>query len=67
MKRYVKEFANDRKIQLKANDIIPDDIRKKRLNSIDCAVAMCQLGQISELEAVKLIAIEYRDEYRREV
>ena len=67
MKRYVKEFANDRKMQLKANDLLPDDIRKKRINAIDCAVAMCQLGQISELEAVKLIAIEYRDEYRREV
>lgn len=67
MKRYVKEFANDRKIQLKANDLIPNDIKKKRLNSIDCAVAMCQLGQISELEAVRFIAVEYREEYRREV
>lgn len=67
MKRYVKEFANDRKIQLKANDLIPDDIKKKRLDSIDCAVAMCQLGQISELEAVQFIAMEHRDEYRREI
>lgn len=65
MKRYVKEFANDRKQQLQKNDLIPQNLKKERLNTIDAIVAMCELGKITELEAVRFLAVEY-GEFRKE-
>lgn len=65
MKRYVKEFANDRKKQWEAKTVAPQDIVEQRLHDIDLIVKWCEQGVITELEAVRYISVKY-GEFRKE-
>lgn len=57
MKRYVEEFAND---VVKSMSLAPPTIRESIKSDIERTVKYCELGLISDFEAVEYIIILIR-------